>query len=56
MAKNYMFIAWQKSTKEYYQLYLYEDEDIFSLSSSSGIYSKKHQKKIPFDFLLEYTL
>jgi len=42
--------------KEYYQLYLYEDEDIFSLSSSPGIYSKKHQKKIPFDFLLEYTL
>ena len=50
MAKNYMFIAWQKSTKEYYQLYLYEDEDIFSLSSSSGIYSKKHQKKFPLIF------
>jgi len=36
--------------KEYYQLYLYKDEDIFSLSSSPGIYSKKHQKKFPLIF------
>jgi hypothetical protein len=39
-----------KVNKEYYQLYLYEDEDIFSLSLSSGIYSKKTPKKFPLIF------
>jgi len=39
--------------KEYYQLYLYEDEKMFSISSSPGLFLT-NQKKIPFDYLLEY--